>query len=692
MDTNIRRTLAALGIAAVAASAAPMLPAWLAADTGGKGALAPAHVAPAQTVVAAGSALRSGVDGDGRVYRVAYSVRYATPDPQIVVDLADGASAADIADIERRTGLDLRFNSEFAAYTDKVMLATVPADREASVLGALRSDPRVEVAEEQEIYSIPEATPVPAPAFTLPQERAAFGDGLAAARAQAAAARAAEEARGVSFRTMLPQDGSAADPAGFSNAPAGGVTSSSDVSLSTPSVAGYRTFSGTRPNDPRYDEQWNFKMVDAEGAWKRTRGKGVVVAVIDTGVAAKTTQRGKQARDFNTTQFTEGYDFVHDDKDPYDDNGHGTHVAGTIAESTNNNEGVAGLAYEATIMPLKVLTAQGYGTSSDIADAIRWAADHGADVINMSLGSSQPSDVIRKACQYARKKNVTIVCAAGNGFGEPVGYPAAFPECIAVSSVGPSGKIATYSSYGKQVALAAPGGDMMESGDERDGILQNTVVSSKGGDNYFAFQGTSMASPHAAAVAALVVSEGVKDPARVREVLTKTATPNGDANKYGAGILSASGAVARAMAETAPKLRHLLFVGLGLLMLAAGGAPRRRNLPLRAGMALALGVGFFAPDWWANFVGADSAWNLLASSALVPLAAYALLRRGPGVKVAGALALGFAVNLFANWHNGTLPFTTWTFGATAVPFTAANLVAAFGLANLAAWRAARNMR
>jgi serine protease len=689
VDTNIRRTLAALGIAAVAASAAPMLPAWLSADNGGKGVLAPARAVPAQTVVVAASpALRSGVDGDGNgrgIWAVS-SAHYAAPDQQIVVDLADGASAADIADIERRTGLDLRFNSDFAAYTDKVMLANVPAGREASVLGALRSDPRVEVAEEQAIYSIPEATPMPAPALTVYQEQAAYpGESLDAARAQAAAAMADEEARGVSFQTMLPQDGSTADPAGFSNAPAG-------VSLSTPSVAGYRALSGTRPNDPRYDEQWNFKMVDAEGAWKRTRGKGVVVAVIDTGVAAKTTKRGKQARDFNTTQFTEGYDFVHDDKDPYDDNGHGTHVAGTIAESTNNNEGVAGLAYEATIMPLKVLTAQGYGTSSDIADAIRYAADHGADVINMSLGSSQPSDVIRKACQYARKKNVTIVCAAGNGFGEPVGYPAAFPECIAISSVGPSGKIATYSSYGKQVALAAPGGDMMESGNERDGILQNTVVGSKGGDNYFAFQGTSMASPHAAAVAALVVAEGVKDPARVREVLTKTATPNGDANKYGAGILSASGAVARAAAETGPKLRHLLFVGLGLLMLAAGGAPRRRNLPLRAGMALALGVGFFAPDWWANFVGADSAWNLLASSALVPLAAYALLRRGPGVKVAGALALGFAVNLFANWHNGTLPFTTWTFGATAVPFTAANLVAAFGLANLAAWRAARNMR
>ncbi|MBC7808069.1 MAG: S8 family serine peptidase, partial [Akkermansiaceae bacterium] len=158
---------------------------------------------------------------------------------------------------------------------------------------------------------------------------------------------------------------------------------------------------GTRPNDPMYDQQWNFKMVGAEDAWKKTRGKGAVVAVIDTGVAAESTKKGKQCKDFNTTTFVKGYDFVNKDSDPFDDHGHGTHVAGTIAESTNNNEGVAGLAYESTIMPIKVLAANGSGYSSDIADAIRYAADNGANVINMSLGSNQPSSVIQKACQYA---------------------------------------------------------------------------------------------------------------------------------------------------------------------------------------------------------------------------------------------------------------------------------------------------
>jgi hypothetical protein len=252
--------------------------------------------------------------------------------------------------------------------------------------------------------------------------------------------------------------------------------------------------------------------------------------VIDTGVCAKTTKKGNQAKDFNKTKFTKGYDFVNDDDDPYDDHAHGTHVAGTIAESTNNNEGVAGLAFESSIMPLKVLSASGSGTTGDIADAIAFAADKGAHVINMSLGGPTYSKVMHDACKYALKKGVTIVCAAGNGFGEGVGFPAAYPECIAVSSVGPTKQLAKYSSYGKQVALAAPGGDMIDSRDPKDGILQNTIYPESAGgrgDDYYAFQGTSMASPHVAAVAALIVAGGEKDPARVRDVLVKTAEPGG---------------------------------------------------------------------------------------------------------------------------------------------------------------------
>ena len=308
----------------------------------------------------------------------------------------------------------------------------------------------------------------------------------------------------------------------------------------------------------------------------------------------------------------------------------------------------------------------------------------------MSLGSAYPSDVIHKAVKYARKKGVTIVCAAGNGFGEPVGYPAAYPECIAVSSVGPTGNIAFYSSYGKQVALAAPGGDMTNGA--QDGIWQNTnYPESQGGngDDYYPFQGTSMASPHVAAVAALIESQGVHDPARVREVLTQTATPNGDANKYGAGILSASAATSRAAAMNNLKLRHLLLWGLGFVILTVGGGPRR-SLKLRAAMAAALGLGFFAPDWWTGFVGADSAWNLVGFSALAPMLVFALLRKGAGVKIAGTFALGVGVCLWANWNNATLPFTSATFGPTAaLPWTFANMGAALAIGAASAWRAFR---
>src|ERR1043166_463245 len=145
-----------------------------------------------------------------------------------------------------------------------------------------------------------------------------------------------------------------------------------------------------------------------EKAGDVTRGKGAVVAVIDTGVAFENDSEGcYQAKDFANTGFVPGFDFIHDNNHPNDDQGHGTHVAGTIAESTHNKEGCAGIAPEAKIMPIKVLSKEGYGSSGDIADGIRFAADHGANVINMSLGSPFPSAILHAACQYAYKKGVT---------------------------------------------------------------------------------------------------------------------------------------------------------------------------------------------------------------------------------------------------------------------------------------------
>ena len=215
---------------------------------------------------------------------------------------------------------------------------------------------------------------------------------------------------------------------------------------------------GMTPNDPRYAEQWNFPLIGMPAAWEKATGKGVVVAVIDTGCAFEREGDIPAASDLKQTKFTKPYDFVNHRKRAYDDHGHGTHVAGTIAQSTNNQHGVAGIAYEATIMPLKVLGAGGSGTVADIAEAIEYAANQGAHIINMSLGGPRGNAVMRRACTYANQRGVTIVCSAGNSGRQGVGYPAAYPECIAVSSVGPTGELAFYSARatsGRRAATTA---------------------------------------------------------------------------------------------------------------------------------------------------------------------------------------------------------------------------------------------
>src|SRR5689334_9267631 len=158
-------------------------------------------------------------------------------------------------------------------------------------------------------------------------------------------------------------------------------------------------------------------------AWEKSRGKGVVVAVLDTGIAYEDHEDFRRVPDLKGVKFAPGYDFVNDDAHANDDHGHGTHVAGTIAQATNNREGVAGVAFEATLMPVKVLNHFGSGNSADIADAIRFAADHGARVLNLSLGGGLRSSVMESAVAYARKKGATVACAAGNsGFGR-ISYP-----------------------------------------------------------------------------------------------------------------------------------------------------------------------------------------------------------------------------------------------------------------------------
>ncbi len=297
---------------------------------------------------------------------------------------------------------------------------------------------------------------------------------------------------------------------------------------------------GQAPNDPLYSQQWNLHSINVESSWQDTKGKGVTVAVIDTGIA--------EVPDLKETKFAKGYDFVNDRDDARDDNGHGTHVAGTIAESTNNGFGVAGIAYEATLMPLKVLSASGGGTVADIAEAIRFAADHNADVINMSFGGGGESSAVSEAIDYAHKKGVLIVAAAGNSGQNSASYPARYPHVLGVGALDSSGQKAPYSNFGAGVDISAPGGSII--GDNTaGGILQNTIDPSTGESTFAAFQGTSMAAPHVAGVAALVKASGVKDPDEVAAALTQSARKVQDdgLNHFGAGKLDASAAVKLAL-------------------------------------------------------------------------------------------------------------------------------------------------
>lgn len=584
-------------------------------------------------------------------------------------------------DEEYRVDLRLEYRSD-GDYTDKVLFGTVPAEQEASVLERLSQDERVESAEEVDQIAV-DAKDTLTPS-QLADLNARYGLSLDYNSPQAAAekllvAEVTPESAGA-LVDALRKDPlvEAADLTHVVTLAPGEEQRQAVTPLNRK-----RSGSSWTPNDPLFGEQWNMEMVGAEKAWeKKATGKGVVVAVIDTGVAFESDERCYLAKDFGGTPFVKGYDFVNDDAHPNDDHGHGTHVAGTIAETTNNAEGAAGLAFDASIMPLKVLSAFGSGTTADIADAIRFAADHGAKVINMSLGGPYPDTLMRNACKYAAKKGVLIVCAAGNSGGGPVGYPAAFPECVAVSSVGPSGELAFYSSIGKEVAIAAPGGDQSER--QEDGITQNTVID--GVDDYYAFQGTSMASPHVAATAALAMSRGVTDPEEVKQLLKQAATPKKPAEKYGAGILSASKTVDLADAARRNSFLKLIVsviafvtgLGVGVIRKQLGGLTKFPFLPF------GFVIGFWGPDFIFGWLGFGSPFSIVLHSALIPLFLLSEAESKAVYRFIGAMAVGMAV------HLGWDALTGQGVGAGILPIHATpwlwvNAVVGLGVA-LAAWR------
>ncbi len=311
------------------------------------------------------------------------------------------------------------------------------------------------------------------------------------------------------------------------------------------------------PDDPLYSPfQWNMDIIGMPAAWDITRGSpSTVIAVIDTGVAYENNGKYKLAPDLAGTTFVQGYDFVNNDTHPNDDEGHGTHVTGTIAQTTNNAYGVAGIANQCAIMPLKVLDADGSGSFSALADALYYAADHGAKVVNMSLGAPVPSSAVEDALNYAHSKGVTLVAATGNdnalGAGA-INWPAAYSTTIAVGATRFDNHVTWYSNKGPQIDLVAPGGDLnVDQNDDGygDGILQNDFNLRSGnlGDfGYWFLTGTSMATPHVTGVAALIYDLGVHDPELIRTILHQTArdleAPGFD-NDTGWGLLNAAAAL-----------------------------------------------------------------------------------------------------------------------------------------------------
>lgn len=292
------------------------------------------------------------------------------------------------------------------------------------------------------------------------------------------------------------------------------------------------------PNDPLYDKQWNMQAVEAEKAWGYTQGMGVTVAVVDTGIDCS-------LKDLEGTSCSYGLNAFDGTMNSVDRQSHGSHCAGTIAQTTNNGYGVAGMASKVNLMAVKVLSDSGSGTNQSVADGIRWAADNGAQVISMSLGGSGRSGVIEDAVKHAISKGVILVAANGNDGGR-IGYPAGYDGVLAIAASGPDGKEAKFTSRGPETFLAAPGVD----------IVQETVCVGQGrgckeGEKsaFLSYSGTSMATPGISASVAALISLGVTDPEAIKSRLKSSAIKNdytsANPNLFGTdgGILNVGNAV-----------------------------------------------------------------------------------------------------------------------------------------------------
>jgi len=267
---------------------------------------------------------------------------------------------------------------------------------------------------------------------------------------------------------------------------------------------------------------WGVARIGADKVWDKGTGSGVKIGIIDTGIQ-------KDHPDLAGNIIT-GYDFVNNDNDANDDNGHGTHVAG-IAAASSNNLGVVGVSHSSQLMPIKVLNAQGYGYLSDVAKGVYFATDNGVRVINLSLGSTSDSSLLRDAVNYATNKGVLIIAAAGNDGGAPCSYPAAYSNAVCVVATDSRNLLASFSNIGGE--LAAPGV-----------YNYSTYI----GSTYRYLSGTSMATPHVSGAAALLMSICTTcSSSEIRTLMRDTAVDLGEMGKdilFGYGLIDLTTAVA----------------------------------------------------------------------------------------------------------------------------------------------------
>ncbi len=434
-----------------------------------------------------------------------------------------------------------------------------------------------------------------------------FRDGMATSSASASATSRAARARAMSTVSQTATvserpsyanfDVVGIDPGEDPEAVAAALRQRPDVEYAQPA---YRMRTNFVPNDQYYKElQWNMPLIDLERAWdiQPAAGSTITVAVLDTGVSYTNATVRFHANAFRNengvlypplgdvtlnfvlapelgpaSRFVTPRDFIWNDTAPLDLDGHGTHVSGTIGQLTNNSAGMAGVAFNVKIMPVKVIDSTwddifgspNQGTDDIVARGIRYAADNGANIINMSIGRpGEPAPVIEDAMKYAVGKGVFIAVAAGNSFeeGNPKEIVADIASrvqgAVSVAAVDPNKAHSHYSTTGSYIELSAPGGT--DRGFGRNGYVWQQTYDFTQTDtflrppaayaaprfdvlNYIGYVGTSMATPHVAGVAAMLMQQGIKDPAAIEAALEKFATDLGDAgrdNTFGYGLIEA---------------------------------------------------------------------------------------------------------------------------------------------------------